>query len=123
MSKSTKAMSDIGFSAPTESLSGMAEPWVRATRASFQVTSAWGEEAVRFANRRLNRNREAAERLAKCTSWQDLLELQMSWAKEIVQDYLDESREFIGIVSRSTNGDLEAGESTDRLAEAYRHAA
>jgi hypothetical protein len=117
MSKSNKAASEIGFSAPTESLTGIAEPWVRATRTSFQVTSAWGEGAVRFASRRLNRNREAAERLVKCSTWQDLLELQMNWTKEIVQDYLDEGRELIGIVSRTTNGEVEPGEASDRPAE------
>ena len=123
MSKSSKSVSEIGFTAPAVGLTGLAEPWVRATRTSLQVTSAWNEEAIRFASRQLSRNREVAERLIKCSSWQDLLELQMSWAKEILQDYLDESRELIGIVGRTTDGDLESGEAVDRAAESHRRAA
>jgi len=42
-------------------------------------------------------------RLTKCNSWQDLLELQVDWSREIFEDYLAESREMLELVTRSTN--------------------
>jgi hypothetical protein len=78
--------------------------WFRATFVPFQANQAWGEEAFRFARRRLEHNHDAVQRLTKCSSWQDLLELQMDWSREILEDYLAESREMLALVTRSANG-------------------
>ena len=78
--------------------------WFRATFMPFQANQALREEAFRFARRRLEHNRDAVQRLTKCSSWQDLLELQMDWSREILEDYLAESREMIELVTRAGNG-------------------
>src|SRR5215469_11251433 len=77
--------------------------WFRTTFMPFHANEAWREEALRFARRRLEHNHDAVVRLTKCSSWQDLLELQMDWSREILEDYLAESREMLELVSRSTN--------------------
>ena len=124
MSKTSTEKPDNGASTMIDSLTNeFAAPWLQATRTSFQVTSAWSDEALRFANRRLNHNRETVERLAKCDTWQDILDLQMSWAKEIVQDYLDESRELMSIMSRSSNGHGEPHQAGPRSTASHKHAA
>jgi Phasin protein len=76
----------------------LADSWTRAASTSMQIASALGNEAFRFASRRLDRNRGMAEQLTKCASWQDLLDLQMTWANQLIQDYTDGSREFIGTI-------------------------
>ncbi|HZT18162.1 MAG TPA: phasin family protein [Dongiaceae bacterium] len=86
---------------------GLADSWTRAARTSMQITSVLGSEALRFATRRLDHNRGLAERLGKCASWQDLLDLQMSWANQFVQDCLEGSREFMGAI-REASGTVQA---------------
>ena len=76
----------------------LADSWTRAASMSMQIASALGNEAFRFASRRLDRNRGMAEQLTKCASWQDLLDLQMTWANQLIQDYTDRSREFKGTI-------------------------
>jgi hypothetical protein len=83
------------------------DSWIRMSTTSVQVTSAWGNEAVRFASRRLARNRETVEQLGKLGSWQEFLDLQMNWARDVLQDYLDESRELIELVQEASNGAVE----------------
>ena len=78
--------------------------WFRATFMPFQANQAWREEAFRFARRRLEHNHDAVQRLTKCSSWQDILELQMDWSREILEDYIAESREMIELVTRAGNG-------------------
>jgi hypothetical protein len=69
----------------------------------FHANEAWREEALCFARRRIDHNHDAVVRLTKCNSWQDLLELQVDWSREIFEDYLAESREMLELVTRSTN--------------------
>jgi Phasin protein len=94
----------------------LSESWARATSTSVQLTSAWGNEAVRFASRRLARNRDAAERFMKCSSWRDLLDIQVNWTKDLMQDYLDESRELMGMVQEASSGILAAEETGTQAA-------
>jgi Phasin protein len=106
MSKSVTAVPTTAANqsaAASELNNQLSDPWIRATSTSVQITSALGNEAIRFASRRFARNRDAVEQLTRCASWPDLLELQMSWAKDIMQDYLDESREFLGLVQGASN--------------------
>jgi hypothetical protein len=120
MTKSTISTMSSAATGPSTAAVDMgnklSDSWVRATSTSVQLTSAWGNEAVRFASRRLARNREAAERFMKCSSWRDLLDIQVNWTKDLMQDYLDESREVMGMVQEASNGILTAEETAARSA-------
>jgi len=102
----------------------LSNSWVHVANTSVVIGSAWGNQAIRLAGRRLARNRAAVEQLSRCASWQDLLELQVTWAKDVMQDYFDESREFLGLVQKAANAPAEAVEAgaiepSDQPAEEY----
>jgi hypothetical protein len=106
MPKPSKAtVASLATSSGSDDAKETSTVWFRATFMPFHANEAWREEALRFARRRLDHNREAVLRLTKCNSWQDLLELQVDWSREIFEDYLAESREMLELVTRSTNGE------------------
>jgi Phasin protein len=84
------------------------DPWVHATTVSAKMASACCDEAVRFAGLRLSRNRETAEQFAKCSNWRDIMDLQMGWASDFMQDCLNESHQLLEIAQKTsiapTNG-------------------
>ena len=129
MAKSIKAMSEgaenVSSRATEEMGNEIASPWMHATLDFAQVTSAWSDELVRFGGKRLSRNRDAVDQLSKCSTWQDILKLQMTWAEEALRDYLDESREIFGIVQRATDGQHSSSDLTAKEGqmEGHRHAA
>jgi hypothetical protein len=86
------------------------DPWVHATSLSARTASAWSDEAVRFAGLRLSRNRNAAEQFAKCSSWQDIMDLQMGWASDLVQDCLNESHQLLEIAQKTSIGPVYSAE-------------
>src|SRR5262249_27133237 len=81
------------------------------------IWMAWRDEAFRFAQRRLSHNQDAVLRLTKCSNWQELLELQMDWSREILEDYLDESRELFDLVARRVETATEEAEEQIETAE------
>src|SRR5262249_53331989 len=81
------------------------------------IWMAWRDEAFRFAQRRLSHNQDAVLRLTKCGNWQELLELQMDWSREILEDYLDESRELFDLVTRPVETAAEDVEEQVETAE------
>ena len=106
MPKPSKAtVASLATSSGSDDTKETSTVWFRATFMPFHANEAWREEALRFARRRLDHNRETVLRLTKCNSWQDLLELQVDWSREIFEDYLAESREMLELVTRSTNGE------------------
>jgi hypothetical protein len=114
MSKSVTAMPATAANqsaAASELKDHLSDSCIRAASTSAQFASAWSNEAIRFAGRRFARNRETMERFAGCAGWQDLLERQMNWARDILQDYLDESRQFLGLVQEAASGAADAGEA------------
>jgi len=100
---SKAAVASLSTTSSSDDTKETSTVWFRTTFMPFQANEAWREEALRFARRRLDHNHDAVLRLTKCNSWQDLLELQMDWSREIFEDYLAESREMLELVTRSTN--------------------
>jgi hypothetical protein len=103
---------------PRESLN-----WAGTWNEGGLVGSALRDAALRFAGRRFGHNQAAVLRLTKCTGWQDLLQLQMDWARETFQDYMDESRALFDLAAGSQQvGEQADGSGTGR-AEAMHHGA
>ena len=124
MSQSMTAMPATMPALAANGATKLSNSWIHVANTSVVIGSAWGNRAIRLAGRRLARNRAAVERLSHCASWQDLLELQMTWAKDVMQDYFDESREFLGLVQKAANAPAEAVEAgaiepSDQPAEEY----
>ena len=78
------------------------DPWVHATTVSAKMASACCDEAVRFAGLRLSRNRDTAEQLGKCTNWREIMDLQMGWANDFMQDCLNETHQMLEIAQKTT---------------------
>src|SRR5215469_14105802 len=107
MSQSMTAMPATMPALAANGATKLSNSWIHVANTSVVIGSAWGNRAIRLAGRRLARNRAAVERLSHCASWQDLLELQMTWAKDVMQDYFDESREFLSLVQKAANAPAE----------------
>jgi hypothetical protein len=86
------------------------DPWIQATTVSARMASAWSDEAVRFAGLRLSRNRDLAERFTKCGSWQEIMDLQMGWASDFMQDCLSESHQLLEIAQKTSINPLISAE-------------
>jgi hypothetical protein len=121
MSSSTTSISENGAAGGTAMEA--ATPWFQATRASLEMTTAFGGEALRFARMRFDRNREAAAQMAKCASWPEILELQMSWAAGAVQDYIGEGSELFAAITRAGNGHAQQPRAQEPQAEELHKAA
>jgi hypothetical protein len=106
MSTSTEAVES--GKTPWESMN-----WAGAWNGEGSMGSGAGlalrDEVLRFAGRRFSHNQAVALRLTKCTGWQDLLQLQMDWARETFQDYMDESRALFDLAA----GQRQVGEQAD----------
>ena len=116
MSQSMTAMPATMPALAANGATKLSNSWIHVANTSVAIGSAWGNRAIRLAGRRLARNRAAVERLSHCASWQDLLELQMTWAKDVMQDYFDESREFLSLVQKAANAPAEVVEASDQPA-------
>ena len=77
-------------------------PWAESTQKMTSVAIGCAAEAVRFAGQRFERTRETVSHLPKCTSWDEVLRLQMDWTSGLMEDYLEESRQYLEIAQRAT---------------------
>jgi len=109
MSKSFASISASAANRNTDNPGMMfLDPWMHATTVSAKMASACCDEAIRFAGLRLSRNREIAEQFAKCSNWRDVMDVQMGWASNFMQDCLNESHQLLEIAQKTsiapTNG-------------------
>ena len=78
-------------------------PWAESTSRMTSVAIGCAAEAVRFAGQRFERTRETVSHLPRCTSWDEVLRLQFNWTSGLMEDYLEESRQYLEIAQRATS--------------------
>ncbi len=110
---SATSANEGGNEAAARLQSELIEPWADATRRCTRAAFDWSAEALRFAGHRLERTREAIGHLPECRSWDEVMKLQMDWTKDLMDDYLDESRQFLEIAQK-TAGDASAAGTARR---------
>lgn len=80
----------------------MAPPAIDAMAKTYAMwlnqASRLRDEALRFAQERLNKGLEAAAELSRCTSPSDALAVQADFANTMAADYLTESKRIVELV-------------------------
>ena len=85
------------------------QPWAESTSKMTSVAFDCCAEAIRFAGQRVERNRETVSHLPKCGSWEELMKLQMDWTSGLMQDYLEESRNFFEMAQKASADAVKRG--------------
>ena len=62
------------------------------------------QESLEFMRARLARDAEAAARMAECKTPADLMQWQISYTKDTVEDYMRQGQKITTLLMQSTNG-------------------
>jgi len=90
-------------SAPQYFSTELINPWAESTSKMTSVAIGCCAEAMRFAGQRFERTRDTVAHLPKCSSWDDVFRLQMDWTSGLVEDYLQEGRQYLEIAQKASS--------------------
>lgn len=79
----------------------------------------WSNEALRFVNRRLGKDLEAASQLMKCEDSNEALALQARFANDLAADYLDEGKKMFELMAQAAAPQIGSDQRHTRRSQSH----
>lgn len=89
---------------------------VRGYQSWMDGASEINREVINFVGTRLRRDAEYAEKLARCTNWNDATQVHQSWLKQATEEYAAETGKLVEVATKVTADGLKPlKENADQL--------
>ncbi len=99
------------------------EPMLKAGNTWIENWMAVGSEMLDFGRSRLDRNLETSKAIARSTSLDEAIELQVDYTRSVLRDYFTEAGKLADLGARALVESLRSWQPAPRAAEAQQHPA